>query len=55
MDGRAAEVLTGAIRGVHDFLTVAAPDPLQEAGATALAMPPSSTRARPRSIASGAT
>ena len=36
----APEVLTGAIRGMHDFLTVAAPAPLQEAGATALAMPP---------------
>ena len=36
----APEVLTGAIRGMHDFLTVAAPAPLQEAGAAALAMPP---------------
>jgi aminotransferase len=36
----APEILTGAIRGMHDFLTVAAPAPLQEAGATALAMPP---------------
>ena len=31
--------LTGAIRKVHDFLTVGAPAPLQEAGATALALP----------------
>jgi aspartate/methionine/tyrosine aminotransferase len=31
--------LTGAIRKVHDFLTVGAAAPLQEAGATALALP----------------
>jgi len=31
--------LTGAIRKVHDFLTVGAPAPLQEAGAVALAIP----------------
>jgi aminotransferase len=31
--------LTGAIRKVHDFLTVGAPAPLQEAGAVALTMP----------------
>jgi aminotransferase len=31
--------LTGAIRKVHDFLTVGAPAPLQEAGATALGLP----------------
>ena len=31
--------LTGAIRKVHDFLTVGAPAPLQEAGAIALGMP----------------
>src|SRR5947208_324622 len=31
--------LTGAIRKVHDFLTVGAPAPLQEAGAAALALP----------------
>ena len=35
----APDALTGAIRSVHDFLTVAAPAPLQEAGAVALAMP----------------
>src|SRR5439155_3213529 len=31
--------LTGAIRKVHDFLTVGAAAPLQEAGAAALALP----------------
>ena len=31
--------LTGAIRKVHDFLTVGAPAPLQEAGAVALSLP----------------
>ena len=35
------ERLTGAIRKVHDFLTVGAPHPLQEAGAAALALPES--------------
>jgi aspartate/methionine/tyrosine aminotransferase len=35
----APDALTGAIRSVHDFLTVAAAAPLQEAGAVALAMP----------------
>lgn len=33
--------ITRAIRKVHDFLTVGAPAPLQEAGATALRLPPS--------------
>src|SRR5207244_11640666 len=33
--------ITNAIRKVHDFLTVGAPAPLQEAGATALSLPPS--------------
>jgi aminotransferase len=37
----ACERLTAAIRKVHDFLTVGAPHPLQEAGATALRLPPS--------------
>ena len=37
----APEALTGGIRSVHDFLTVAAPAPLQEAGVVALAMPES--------------
>ena len=32
----ASERLTAAIRKVHDFLTVGAPHPLQEAGAVAL-------------------
>ena len=37
----ASERLTSAIRKVHDFLTVGAPHPLQQAGAVALAMPES--------------
>jgi len=37
----ATPVLTNAIRKVHDFLTVGAPAPLQEAGATALSLPDS--------------
>ena len=32
--------ITDAIRKVHDFLTVGAPAPLQEAGAAALSLPP---------------
>lgn len=35
----AAPALTGAIRQVHDFLTVCAPHPLQEAGALAMGLP----------------
>jgi aspartate/methionine/tyrosine aminotransferase len=35
----APERITNAIRKVHDFLTVGAPAPLQEAGAAALSMP----------------
>jgi aminotransferase len=35
----ACEELTGAIRKVHDFVTVGAAAPLQEAGAHALALP----------------
>ena len=35
----APEKLTNAIRKVHDFLTVGAPAPLQEAGAAALSLP----------------
>jgi len=35
----AAPVLTAAIRKVHDFLTVGAPAPLQEAAAVALSLP----------------
>jgi aspartate/methionine/tyrosine aminotransferase len=37
----AAPHLTSAVRKVHDFLTVGSPAPLQEAGAAALALPPS--------------
>jgi aspartate/methionine/tyrosine aminotransferase len=37
----ASERLTSAIRKVHDFLTVGAPHPLQEAGAAALGLPES--------------
>jgi aminotransferase len=37
----ASPELTAAIRKVHDFLTVGAPAPLQEAGAAALALPES--------------
>jgi aminotransferase len=36
----APPAITNAIRKVHDFLTVGAPAPLQEAGASALALPP---------------
>jgi len=35
----AEEKITNAIRKVHDFLTVGAPAPLQEAGAAALSLP----------------
>jgi aspartate/methionine/tyrosine aminotransferase len=37
----ASPTITNAIRKVHDFLTVGAPAPLQEAGARALGLPPS--------------
>ena len=37
----APPAITGAIRKVHDFLTVGAPAPLQEAGAAALSLPAS--------------
>jgi aminotransferase len=36
----APSAITNAIRKVHDFLTVGAPAPLQEAGAAALSLPP---------------
>jgi aspartate/methionine/tyrosine aminotransferase len=36
----APPAITNAIRKVHDFLTVGAPAPLQEAGAVALSLPP---------------
>jgi aspartate/methionine/tyrosine aminotransferase len=41
----APETLTPGIRKMHDFLTVAAPSPLQEAGARALNLPESYYRA----------
>ena len=37
----APPAITDAIRKVHDFLTVGAPAPLQEAGASALSLPAS--------------
>jgi aminotransferase len=37
----APESITGAIRKMHDFMTVGAPAPLQEAGAVALRLPDS--------------
>ena len=37
----AAPALTARIRKVHDYLTICAPAPFQEAGRTALALPPS--------------
>jgi aminotransferase len=37
----APPAITNAIRKVHDFLTVGAPAPLQEAGAAALSLPAS--------------
>jgi len=36
----APPAITNAVRKVHDFLTVGAPAPLQEAGAVALGLPP---------------
>ena len=36
----APDKITNAIRKVHDFLTVGAPAPLQEAGSVALSLPP---------------
>ena len=48
--------LTGAIRKVHDFLTVGAPAPLQEAGAVALGLPEQYyTRSRGRTTSGAAT
>lgn len=38
----APAALTGGIRKIHDFLTVAAPTPFQDAGVVALSMPPAS-------------
>ena len=48
--------LTGAIRKVHDFLTVGAAAPLQEAGAVALGLPDAVLHgARRRTTSAGAT
>ena len=47
--------ITDAIRKVHDFLTVGAPAPLQEAGASALSLPESYYRSWRKDIGSGAT
>ena len=51
----APPAITNAIRKVHDFLTVGAPAPLQEAGAAALGLPASYYQDWRRAIASGAT
>ena len=52
----APPILTAAIRKVHDFLTVGAAAPLQEAGALALALPDEYYRgARRRPTPGGAT
>ena len=51
----APPVLTSAIRKVHDFLTVGAAAPLQEAGAAALCSPRAITLTWRKAIASGAT
>ena len=46
----APEKITNAIRKVHDFLTVGAPAPLQEAGAAALSLPAGVLRETGRGI-----
>ena len=51
----APEKITNAIRKVHDFLTVGAAAPLQEAGATALSLPEEYYANWRRAIARGAT
>ena len=52
----APEALSGAIRSVHDFLTVAAPAPLQEAGGGRARDAASPITSGPRSsTSSGAT
>ena len=43
LDDRARRATTAAIRKVHDFLTVGAAAPLQEAGVAAMALPPTRT------------
>ena len=50
----ASEDLSAAIRKVHDFLTVGAAAPLQEAGAAALRLPGATTRNCGRDTRSGA-
>ena len=50
----APPAITNAIRKVHDFLTVGAPAPLQEAGAAALGLPPSYYRESGRGISDAA-
>ena len=47
----APPAITDSIRKVHDFLTVGAPAPLQQAGAAALGLPPSYYRDSPTDIA----
>ena len=51
----AAPIITNAIRKVHDFLTVGAPAPLQEAGAAALGLAKATIRVSRQAIVSGAT
>ncbi len=46
--------LTGAIRKVHDFLTVGAPAPLQEAGTVALSLPDQVLHRSRRKVSSAA-
>ena len=46
--------ITGAIRKMHDFMTVGAPAPLQEAGAVALRLPDSYYSELARTIRSAA-
>ena len=53
--GHCAARLTAAIRKVHDFLTVGAAAPLQEAGAAASGFPRAITTISPKAIAAGAT
>jgi hypothetical protein len=50
-----AAVADRAIRKVHDFLTVGAPAPLQEAGASRSACPTTTTRSSPPATRRGAT
>ena len=50
----APPALTDAIRKVHDFLTVGAPAPLQEAGAAALGLPASYYQESGRGISQAA-